>query len=116
MDGHHKKLFDILNKLFNAARDGKGAEVVTQIIDELIRYTEYHFSEEEALLAKSSYPDLDSHKAKHRDFVALLKDYKSQAEAGGGIFVVNKVAQTGADWLKTHIQQVDKHYESHLAG
>ncbi len=115
MDNHHKKLFDILNKLFDDAREGKGAEAVAGTIGELIRYTEYHFAEEEAKLANSAYPHLADHKAKHRAFVDQLKDYKAQADSGGGIFVVNKVAQTGTDWLKTHILQVDQEYEQYLA-
>jgi hemerythrin len=37
---------------------GKGAKVVQQVVQELLDYTKFHFTAEEALLEKTGYPGL----------------------------------------------------------
>ncbi|MDH5423900.1 MAG: bacteriohemerythrin [Gammaproteobacteria bacterium] len=110
MDNHHKKLFDILNKLHEAAKAGTGEEVVTKEISELIDYTRYHFGEEEKMLERVNYSALDSQKRSHVNFVNKMVEYQEEAASGMAIFVVPKVTKTGIDWLKEHILVMDQKY------
>ena len=66
-DTHHKKLVDLINKLHDAMSTGKGAETIGSVLDDLIKYTQYHFAEEEKLMTLHKYPDLEKHKAEHVD-------------------------------------------------
>ena len=65
-DQQHKKLFDIINRLADAMRLGKGDDVFSKTVGELLQYTRTHFQQEEALMRKANYPELASHQGAHR--------------------------------------------------
>lgn len=110
MDNHHKKLFDIMNQMHEAAKTGKGEDAVGRYINELVDYTRYHFGEEEKMLTRINYAALDSQKRAHVAFVDKMVEYQKEVEAGMAIFVVSKVTKTGVDWLKEHILVMDQKY------
>jgi len=68
-DDHHKKLFAITNTLHQAILAGQGATVLDPIVKELLDYTRFHFSAEEALLEKAAYPSLVAHRIEHQHFI-----------------------------------------------
>jgi len=112
-DEDHKKLFALINSLHEAMSSGKGAAVVQQVVDELADYTQYHFSAEEALLEKTQYPALKSHRAQHQEFVKRVKQFQQDltvAKSGQSVFVLNFLK----DWLSGHIKQTDQKYSAHL--
>ena len=110
MDNHHKKLFDILNKLHDAMKAGSGEEAAAKIINELIDYTKYHFTEEEKMLEQINYAALDSQKRAHAAFIDKMLEYKKDVDEGMAIFAVSKVSRAGIDWLKEHILVMDSKY------
>lgn len=116
IDSHHKKLFDILNKLYALMlREGsKEDKEIIGIIGELMDYTNFHFTEEEKMMDKFSYPELSAHKDLHKQFVAKMDEYLTKAKNGAAIFVVTDVADTGIDWLKSHILSVDNRYKTYM--
>lgn len=114
MDNHHKRLFDIMNKLHDAMKERRGSEMIAAIIDELIDYTKYHFAEEERLMEQAGYAGLAAQKMAHRAFVDKMMEYKGRADQGMAIFVANEVAMTATDWLKGHILKMDMAYEKTL--
>lgn len=108
-DTHHKKLVDLINKLHDAMSAGKGAETIGSVLDELIKYTQYHFAEEEKLMTLHKYPELEKHKAEH---VALTKKAVElqQQQKGGHIAITLPVMSFLKDWLTKHINGTDKKY------
>lgn len=114
MDSHHKKLFDIINKLNDAMKEGKGEEAAGRTIKELLDYTHYHFGEEEKLLEQIGYSGLESQKRAHRMFTDKLEEYMKEADAGLAIFVSSKVVNTAIDWLKEHIMRMDTQYTKEM--
>lgn len=112
-DAQHKKLFEIINRLADAMRMGKGREVVSRTVAELLQYTRTHFQQEEALLRKASYPQLASHEELHRKFVADVEALSQQTRDGQAANAV-AVLQLLRDWLINHIHKVDKQYSAHL--
>ena len=69
IDREHKKLFGILNKLFDLRQQEKKSHWVCQ---EAVKYfkehTLQHFADEEAYMASVNYAGLETHKRIHRDF------------------------------------------------
>jgi hemerythrin-like metal-binding protein len=114
MDNHHKKLFDILNKLFDEMAKGAQDDKIIEIINELISYTNYHFTEEERMMEREGYPDILNHKQLHKAFVARMEEYAEKSKNGNAIFIVVEVANTGVDWLKSHILTVDSQYDKFI--
>src|ERR1700689_907265 len=81
-DQQHKNLFDIINRLADAMRMGKGDEVVSKTVGELLQYTRTHFQQEEALLKRANYPQLAPHQEQHKKFVADIEALIRQTKEG----------------------------------
>lgn len=112
-DDDHKKLFSILNALYDAMKAGKGRDVLEQIVKELADYTRYHFAAEEALLTKAKYPNLASHKEEHAIFIKKVEEFQTALKAGN-MSQSMAVREFLKDWLANHIQQSDRQYSAHL--
>jgi hemerythrin-like metal-binding protein len=112
-DQQHMRLFDIINKLADAMRMGKGQDVVNQVVTELLDYTNTHFQDEEALLQKANYPQLEAHREMHRIFVKKVQSLQSQAQMGKRVNAAQLLSLI-RDWLVNHIQKADKRYSAHL--
>jgi|JFJP01.1.fsa_nt_gi hemerythrin-like metal-binding protein len=111
LDEHHQELFEILNTLFSLMADGSEDKPILRVLRELMDYTHYHFEEEEKMMVKMSYPDLDAHRKSHQKLIQLMKDYYAEAsQEGMAIFVAVKVANVGLEWLKNHILKEDHLY------
>lgn len=69
IDREHKKLFSILNKLFDFGRQEEKSHFACQ---EAIKYFKdhamKHFADEESYMASIHYPGLDTHRLIHKDF------------------------------------------------
>ncbi len=114
MDRDHQKLFDLLNKLHDAMLEGKATRVVADIIRELLDYTNYHFSAEEKLMEKISYPGLYEQKNAHKKFIKSIEDYKDKADKGLSAFLSTSMSIFLIDWLKSHIGVLDKKYQKEM--
>lgn len=107
IDSDHRRLVDLLNRLYEAMQAGKGATVCNPILSELIAYTQSHFAMEEQLMAMHRYPKLAEHKAQH---VALIRDvlaFKSRMDAGAPTVTV-PLFKFLKDWLSRHILGSDR--------
>jgi hemerythrin len=112
-DKHHKKLVDLINELHSAMMKRTGKEALRVILIELKKYTEYHFKAEEKQLLLVNYPDFESHKKQHTDFVqeleTLIRNYEwGKREVGIDTMEFLK------EWLFKHIQMSDKKYTPYL--
>lgn len=112
-DQQHMRLFDIINQLAHAMRMGKGQDVVNQVVTDLLDYTNTHFQDEEALLQKANYPQLEAHQEMHRIFVKKVQSLQSQAQMGKRVNAAQLLSLM-RDWLVNHIQKADKRYSAHL--
>ena len=72
LDDHHKHLFAILNKMYDSCLPANSAECVASVIEELIEYTDYHFTVEEKYMADKEYKEIDEHRQQHRYFLDKL--------------------------------------------
>jgi hemerythrin len=112
-DAQHQKLFAIMNELADAMRLGKGQEILSRTIGELMQYTRTHFQQEEALLRKANFPQLAAHQQMHQRFVAdleMLDRNTREGRTGNSVPLLNMLR----DWLVNHIQKMDKAYSAHL--
>jgi hemerythrin-like metal-binding protein len=113
MDEQHQKLFEVINILAEAMRSGKGDAVVRETVEKLAVYTRTHFLQEEALMRKTGYPDLEAHRELHRKLMGDVEQYKKGLEEGRSaspVSLLNFVRQ----WLVQHIKQADRAYSEHV--
>ncbi len=114
LDRHHRKLFELLNRLHEAMSAGKASKVVTGIIGELLDYTSYHFEAEERLMSEISYLGLTEHRKAHQEFVYEVKKYKEMADDGMTAFLGTVLLNFLRDWLIRHIGGMDKKYRKSM--
>lgn len=113
MDEQHKRLFEIINSLAEAMRDGKGDVAVRDTVDQLAVYTRTHFLQEEMLMRKANYPGLPAHQAQHQKLMADVEQYKRALEQGRNASPVT-LLNFVREWLVHHIRESDKAYSDHL--
>lgn len=113
MDAQHKRLFQIIQELYNAMRSGHGKEVAADVLRRLLDYTVQHFTAEEKLMEQKGYPDLAAHQALHRALTDKVRAFKKDFEAGmAGI--TPELMRFLQSWLTNHIQTVDQKYSEFL--
>ena len=115
MDNHHKKLFNIINKLHRGVGSGSTTEVLRKVLSELIDYTKYHFKAEEHLMRKYKYPELLSHIERHNVLIEAVQDLQQLFdEKKGELIILIKLQVLFRNWLINHILYHDKNYGSYL--
>ena len=111
IDKQHQKLVQVINELQEAMQNRKGNEVLGKIIEEMVGYARTHFKTEEVYFDKFGYPEADSHKKEHAEFMDKVSDFKKDFDAGRiGLSV--EVMNFLSDWLKNHIMGSDKNYSA----
>ena len=112
LDSQHKKLMDLINRLYSSMREGKANNVAASILEELVNYTVTHFSEEENMMKLYKYPALESQQAMHRELVRQVVEMQEQFKSGQPLGT--RIFNFLKGWLINHIQTEDKKYSSYM--
>lgn len=108
IDTQHKKLVELINKLYDLVEKTKTyCDVRPSIVKELIDYTIYHFETEEKFLEKYEYPTLEFHKMQHKAFVDQVSQQANlvdECTLEGG----ERLYTYLMTWLLNHIGKADK--------
>lgn len=107
IDDDHRHLVDLVNRLHTATSEGRGVDVVGDILHTLIAYTTDHLMREEAQMAAAHFPHLDRHKVGHKAFVDQLSVLQTRFD-NGSITVAAQLSTVLRDWLSLHIRRSDK--------
>lgn len=91
--------------------ENRSKDVIADIINGMSDYTEYHFSAEEEYMIQFSYPEYQGHKKMHAAFINNVNQYKLDLKEGQLMLTVD-VASFLMDWLKDHINGIDKKYSA----
>ncbi len=111
IDDQHLNLVNMINILHASMKEGKGKEVMGEIIIELISYTKYHFTFEENLMDKLGFAGLSNHKAQHNKFTSKVIEFEDNFKMGKAVFS-QEVLFFLKDWLVNHIKGTDKKYSA----
>jgi hemerythrin-like metal-binding protein len=110
IDAQHQELFRGIAALHEAMTSRNASSVeTTKLLDYLVSFTKTHFSEEEGLMRRANYPDLERHQGVHRRLIAQLSELQQQRAAGARLSPLDVTAFLAA-WLRHHIGEVDQGY------
>ncbi len=109
IDQQHQRLVAMINSLHDAMSKGQGQDVLSGLVQEMIEYTQVHFSTEEKLMEQYRYPQTMEHKNLHMKFVDQVVQFKQKLDAGQPI-ATSEVMGFLKDWLFQHIAKSDKGY------
>lgn len=109
IDTQHKKLVEMINKLYDAMKVGKSKDVMGEILNNLISYTATHFKTEEKYFDLYNYFEKETHKAEHKEFVETVTKFKADFDSGNATISI-ELMNFLKDWLTKHINGTDKKY------
>lgn len=113
IDEQHKKLVAMVNEIHQAMAEGKGREVLDDILKRLVDYTQYHFGSEEALMEKYGFPDFPSHRLAHAKMTQKVLELHREC-AGSEVKHSIEFARFLQQWLNKHILETDMQYSAFL--
>jgi hemerythrin len=113
MDIQHKKIINMINALIDARNSSAQPSSLHQALYDMFRYSKGHLYDEERLLRKIAFDDLEQHVQKHEEYIekmALLSYSASfdESETFENLIVFLK------DWWEKHILVEDMKYAVEL--
>lgn len=109
VDAQHQELFARVAALHSAMMSGAGRAKVIELVGFLADYTVNHFAEEEALMARARYADLDQHRGLHKTLLGQVGDLRAKLARGDTLKTL-EVTEFLGGWLRHHILKVDHAY------
>jgi len=111
MDAEHKELFSRINDLLKGLLGQGGDFDLPHLVSRVNEYIQYHFRDEEKMLASYKYPGLNEqiklHGIYENEFRIIEEKLRSgEFDAGLLIQIQDKIV----NWLLEHIGKVDKKY------
>ena len=108
IDTQHKRIVHYINKLYGVLSNKADKAAVTEVIDELLDYTQTHFVFEEGMLDDFNYAQLAEHRAVHAQFTEQVRHLRDSVDSSEGAAVeLNNLMVT---WLFNHILHEDAKY------
>lgn len=107
IDDQHKRILDFINEIDDNP-DAQDRIRIRQILNNIIDYTQSHFTFEESLQEEAGYKYRVPHKRVHDLFIKRIEGYRDLFEAGNSI--ENELYDVLSKWLINHIQHDDADY------
>lgn len=115
IDNQHKKLIDIINKLFSMyEKDEFENTKVGPVFKDLEKYADEHFATEEHYFRVYNYEKKDDHINMHRSYINKLSELKLHHEQGqekDTLFAINNFLN---EWWIWHINHADQEYSDYF--
>ncbi len=112
-DREHQVQLALLEKLCLALESGADGSQTSQLLTELIDYSEAHFMSEELLMRMKSYDDFEDHQDDHMHMLEVLRSFATQL-ASGQLPVVTAQARDMLGFVSQHIATRDKRLADHV--
>lgn len=109
MDGQHRQMFDLVNRVLDGVSRGEELGMVVELLRDLMRLTERHFSMEEKLMAEHA-ANADVHRGEHRQLVESLRGFTDRLDAD----TAGQCSAFLRDWLLRHIESTDRPFAALL--
>ena len=113
IDHDHQRLIMLINMFQEATEFHISERKVQLALDEVIRYTKYHFNREEQLMALNNYPGFKEHQLQHQQMIdeidIYMKEYRSDPDVA-----LEHILQFLQSWLMNHIKGNDRLYIPYL--
>lgn len=107
IDRQHRKIVDILNKLYDLQENAADQRKIEKIFDDLRAYIATHFKTEEAYLKEIECVEFDQQKKEHNAFIDTVCSYQREYFKEKPLALINLFNYVW-DWFANHILTVDK--------
>lgn len=110
IDTEHRELFDLANRLFNAAMvPGQSREALTRRLERIVTAVQKHFQHEEEVLRDLGYPSIEQHARAHRELLAKADQLRRKAE-DNELSLGQLLEYLAIDVIARHLLESDREY------
>lgn len=109
----HKRLVDFINHLHDSLNRVPSPQEASLVLADFHEFAREHFSSEEDLLRRASFPDLRDHSIEHRSILRQLAGLLRLAEAGS-LSLSPALVSFLRDGIRGHLLNTDKAYAPYL--
>lgn len=118
MDAQHARWIELIEQ-FRAAAAGHllepvGLGAAQRALEQLIDYTKTHFASEEVFIAARGYPEVEAHRAQHRELVAEVERLRDEIRQHKTHSTPLKLNLFVTIWLMEHIMSDDAKYAQYI--
>jgi len=113
IDSEHQIFLGLIVDLDKAVEAGDSRERLLRMVHEIEAYARFHFVSEENIMIDIAYPELDSHRSKHRLLLASMKD--KAYEFARRTTDAETIVTFTFEWFALHTTQVDKKIATFIA-
>lgn len=108
LDEAHRRLFECVNELGTAIKEGTGHAGAMRTLDFLGTYAAQHFGSEEDCMHRHQCPAALTNKKAHTEFLAYFTRMKADCESSGFTNTrLMEMQQALGNWLRNHIMKID---------
>ncbi len=111
IDEEHKRFIAIINRAVELEQSGGNQKEILAVINEMKRYAQTHFAEEETYMIRFNYPDYESHRKEHHAFFIETMAFFDRITTRNRPLIC-EILEHLKSWLVNHIQGVDIKYIS----
>ncbi len=109
----HEIQLGLLRELCRAAGGSGDPDLVGEILQRLIDYSEAHFASEELLMRMKSYDDYEDHVEDHSQILDALRDVAAKHRRGESALVAGRATET-LDFVDRHIATRDRRFADYV--
>lgn len=115
VDLQHKELIDNIEKIKELDPNNINPREIDNLLNFIMNYTIKHFSEEEELLKKWNYPDIESHHTIHEAFKKEIGNcIVNLRNKNYSKIYLSSLKVKLSSWLVSHIMNEDKKYIKYI--
>ncbi len=115
LDAHHRHLIELLNRLHGVIHAADASITVGQVLDDLVAYVGYHFTEEERMMEASGFPDLTAHQFSHAQLTKAVGEMICDYDGNPHFVMAAELFEFLSEWLLRHIRVEDMAYKPWLS-
>lgn len=116
IDNQHKKLLTLISNIIISIQNNNQIEDIEKCIEDVINYTQYHFSAEENLFVELSLDkdDIKQHKKEHQDFINKINGFYEEIKKdksiknNHGIEMMTELFHFLREWIIYHVMVKDR--------
>lgn len=107
LDEQHKKLARMINMLEDSIEKGTAEETTATVLKSLVFYTKWHFSQEEKIMKKLGYMEIENHKVHHKTLSKQLARILMELKDDRSISAYEIISML-KKWFVNHIMVEDR--------
>ena len=115
IDEEHQALFRLINEFHSQWSQNHDLGTILPILNQLIRYSQQHFQDEERIMEMEGYPLLEAHRKCHEklieDIFRLHEEFSSH-----NVRLEHDVQKFLKHWLVDHVIHNDYAFRDYLVG